>query len=117
MSTRARGLVLACLGMLVFSLAFPAIAEALHGFSAYMIGIWRAVVAAVLAGCWLLLRRVPLPSRSDLIPLFVVAAGAVVSYPLFTALALQHVTSSHAAVVTGLLPVATALFGALRAQE
>lgn len=115
--TRARGLMLACLGMLTFSFTFPATAEALHGFSAYLIGIGRAAAAAVLAGCWLLIRRVPVPPRPDLVPLLIVAAGVVIGFPLLTALALQHVTSSHAAVVTGLLPVATAVLGTLRARE
>jgi drug/metabolite transporter (DMT)-like permease len=114
---RARGLVFASMGMLAFSFTFPATTEALHGFSAPVIGIGRAVGAAALAGCCLLVRRVPLPSRADLMPLVIVAAGVVIGFPLLTALALQHVTSSHAAVVTGLLPVATAAFGVLRARE
>jgi hypothetical protein len=40
---RARGLMLASLGMLAFSFTFPATAAALHGFSRYLIGIGRAV--------------------------------------------------------------------------
>lgn len=114
---RSRGLVFASLGMLAFSFTFPATTEALHGFSAPVIGVGRAVAAAALAGCWLLVRRVPLPSRADLVPLAIVAAGVVIGFPLLTAFALEHVTSSHAAVVTGLLPVATAAFGVLRARE
>lgn len=114
---RIRGLVLSCLGVLTFSVTFPATAEALNGFSAYTIGIGRAVAAGGLAACWLAIRHVPVPQRRDLLPLAVVAAGVVVGFPLLTALALRNVTSSHAAVVTGLLPVATAAFGELRGGE
>ena len=49
--------------------------------------------------------------------LVVVAIGVVVGFPLLTALALQHVTSAHSIVFIGLLPLATALFGVLRAGE
>ena len=115
--SRRRGLILAFLGVLTFSVTFPATTEALSGFSAYTIGIGRAGAAGGLAACWLLARRVPVPPREDLFPIAVVAAGVVIGFPLLTALALRNVTSSHAAVVTGLLPVATAAFGALRGGE
>ena len=46
--------------------------------------------------------------------LAVVAAGVVFGFPLLTTLALQTSTTSHAAVVVGLLPLTTALFSALR---
>ena len=41
------------------------------------------------------------------------AAGTVIGFPLFLALALRHVDAMHAAVVTGLLPLATAAIAAL----
>jgi drug/metabolite transporter (DMT)-like permease len=43
--------------------------------------------------------------------------GIVAGYPIFTALALEHVSSGHAAVVTGLLPLVTAAFGRLRGER
>jgi drug/metabolite transporter (DMT)-like permease len=57
------------------------------------------------------------PARADLAPLAVVALGVVVGFPLLTALALRHVTSAHAVVFVGLLPLATALFAVARAGE
>jgi drug/metabolite transporter (DMT)-like permease len=44
----------------------------------------------------------------------VVALGVVIGFPLLTALALRHVSSAHAIVFVGLLPLATALFAVLR---
>ncbi len=41
------------------------------------------------------------------------AAGTVIGFPLFLALALRQVDAMHAAVVTGLLPLATAAIAAL----
>ena len=43
----------------------------------------------------------------------VCAPGTVVGFPLFLALALRQVDAMHAAVVTGLLPLATAVIAAL----
>jgi drug/metabolite transporter (DMT)-like permease len=52
----------------------------------------------------------PRPRRADLVPLAMVAAGVVIGFPLLTALALREVTSAHAMVFLGLLPLTTATF-------
>jgi drug/metabolite transporter (DMT)-like permease len=57
------------------------------------------------------------PSLADLPSLAITAAGVVVGFPLFTALALQHVTSAHSIVFVGLLPLCTAAFAVLRGGE
>jgi drug/metabolite transporter (DMT)-like permease len=49
--------------------------------------------------------------------LLVVALGAVVGFPLLLALALRHVSSAHATVFVGLLPMATVIFGVLRGDK
>ncbi|GDY67010.1 membrane protein [Streptomyces avermitilis] len=74
----------------------------------------RSLLAAVIAGGCLLALRVPLPARRHWAGLAVVAAGVVLGFPLLTTLALETATTSHAAVVVGLLPLTTALFSALR---
>ncbi len=68
----------------------------------------------MIAGAFLLARRAPLPSRAHWAGLAVVAAGVVVGFPLLTTLALQTSTTSHAAVVVGLLPLTTAVVSSLR---
>ncbi len=45
------------------------------------------------------------------------AGGVVVGFPLLTALALRTVGAAHGTVFVGLLPLSTALFGALRSGE
>ena len=50
-------------------------------------------------------------------PLAIVALGVVVGFPLLTALALQYITSAHSVVFIGLLPLSTAIFGAVRGGE
>ncbi|MFF0782077.1 DMT family transporter [Streptomyces sp. NPDC003720] len=111
---RAFGTAQAALGVLAFSLTFPATAWGLEGFGPWSLVAVRSVLAAVVAGGCLLVLRVPLPERRHLAGLAVVAAGVVFGFPLLTTLALQTSTTAHAAVVVGLLPLTTAVCSALR---
>ena len=81
------------------------------------VGVSRAVVAGVLALVTLLAMREPLPSARQLRSLLLVSAGVVVGFPWLTALAMVRVPSAHGAIVTGLLPAATAVMAVLRAGE
>ncbi|MGW7267586.1 DMT family transporter [Streptomyces sp. NPDC054842] len=108
------GTLLAALGVTAFSLTFPATAWGLEGFGPWSLVAVRSVLAALIAGGCLLALRVPLPGRRHWAGLAVVAGGVVLGFPLLTTLALETATTSHAAVVVGLLPLTTALLSALR---
>ncbi|MFK0111296.1 DMT family transporter [Streptomyces sp. NPDC091217] len=108
------GTLQAALGVVAFSLTFPATAWGLQGFGPWSLVAVRSVLAAAMAGTCLLALRVRLPERRHWAGLAVVAAGVVLGFPMLTTLALQTSTTSHAAVVVGLLPLTTALFSALR---
>ncbi|GGS68722.1 DMT family transporter [Streptomyces violaceus] len=108
------GILQAALGVIAFSLTFPATAWGLEGFGPWSLVAVRSVLAAVIAGGCLLGLRVPLPARRHWPGLAVVGAGVVLGFPLLTTLALQTSTTAHAAVVVGLLPLTTALCSALR---
>lgn len=111
------GAALGALGVLVFSVTFPATKFALRGFDPWAIAFGRAVVAAALAGLTLLFQRAPRP-RAALWPrLAVVAGGVVIGFPALSTLALQTSSSAHGAVVIALLPAATAVAAALRLRE
>ncbi|MFE3906314.1 DMT family transporter [Streptomyces sp. NPDC059153] len=108
------GAVLAGLGVVAFSLTFPSTAWGLESFGPWSLVALRTLLAAAIAGGVLLAGRVPVPDRRHRAGLVVVAAGVVVGFPLLTTLALQTSTTSHAAVVVGLLPLTTAVFSSLR---
>ncbi|MDH6629322.1 drug/metabolite transporter (DMT)-like permease [Streptomyces sp. LBL] len=110
----ASGTLLAALGVVAFSLTFPATAWGLEGFGPWSLVAVRCVLAALIAGGCLLALRVPPPDRRHWPGLAVVAAGVVAGFPLLTTLALRTSTTAHAAVVVGLLPLTTALLSALR---
>lgn len=112
-----RGLAWGALGVLAFSLSLPTTQVAVRQFGWAFATSGRAVAAAALAAVYLALRRPRLPGRALLPGLLAVAAGVVVGFPLFTALALQRTDSAHGAVIVGLLPAATAFLGVLRTGE
>ncbi|MGW0704660.1 DMT family transporter [Streptomyces sp. NPDC002643] len=111
---RTGGTFQAALGVIAFSLTFPATAWGLEGFGPWSLVTVRTVLAALIAGGCLMALRVPLPGREHWAGLAVVGGGVVVGFPLLSTLALRTSTTAHAAVVVGLLPLTTALFSALR---
>lgn len=105
------------LGILGFSMTVPATRVAVPELGVTVVGLGRALVAALLAIAFLLITRASLPGRSHWRGLATVALGVVVGFPLFTSLALAHVPAGHAAVVVGLLPAVTAMMTVVRAGE
>ncbi|POR47903.1 drug/metabolite transporter (DMT)-like permease [Paraburkholderia eburnea] len=104
-------------GVLIFSGSLPATRLAVLGLDPLFLTGARATLAGALGALLLMLFRAAQPERREVWPLVIVALGVVVGFPLLTALALQHVSSAHAIVFVGLLPLSTALFGVLRGGE
>jgi drug/metabolite transporter (DMT)-like permease len=118
LSPKASPLLLGALGVGCFSLTFPATVAAERAFGPVLVGVGRAVPAAVLAVVVLRARRQPLlPPRALLPRMIVVALTVGIGFGLLSALALRHVSSVHGAVLTGLIPAATAGIAVLRAGE
>jgi drug/metabolite transporter (DMT)-like permease len=105
------------LGVIIFSGSLPATRVAVAGFSPMFLTSARAMIAALLGAVFLFALRQTRPGRNDASSLAIVALGVVVGFPLLTGLALQHITAAHSIVFIGLLPLATAVFGALRGGE
>ncbi|OEI84093.1 EamA family transporter [Brucella sp. BO3] len=105
------------LGVLIFSGSLPATRLAVIDIDPTFLTMARASIAGLLGMVFLLLFREPFPRKSDAVSLVVVALGVVVGFPLLTGLVLQHMTSAHAIVFIGLLPLSTAIFAVLRGGE
>lgn len=116
-SRDAGGLLFGALGVLSFSLTLPATKLAVADLDGTVVGLGRALVAAALAAAVLLVRRERLPSREQLRGLAIVGAGVVVGFPLLSAWAIERVDAAHGAVLTGLLPIATAVGAVVLAGE
>jgi drug/metabolite transporter (DMT)-like permease len=107
----------ALVGILVFSLTLPMSRIAVAELHPLLVGLGRALVAAVPAGLLLWLTRSRLPRREEMSGIILAALGVVVGWPVASTLAMQSVPSAHGAVVNGLLPLATAAFAALGSGE
>jgi drug/metabolite transporter (DMT)-like permease len=117
MDTERKGLWLGLAGVVIFAMTTPMTRLAVGPVAdpqlqPAFVTAGRAAFAAVLSLAYLLVTRAPWPERRHLGPLLLSAAGTVVGFPLFLSLALREVNAMHASVVTGLLPLATAVVAA-----
>lgn len=117
MNQAQRGWWNGIVGLMIFSGSLPATRVALSDFDPIFLTVARAAIAGLLAASLLLTRREKRPDRSHLASLLIVAGGVVVGFPLFTALALKHITAAHSIVFIGLLPLSTAIFAVVRGGE
>jgi drug/metabolite transporter (DMT)-like permease len=111
------GLWYGLLGVFSFSLTLPATRVAVAYLDPTVVGLGRALVAAVLAAVLLKATRQRLPTRGELRSLMIVASGVILGFPLLSAWALRQVPAAHGAIVIGLLPLATAFAAAVRVGE
>ena len=129
------GLWLGLLGVTIFAATLPLTKLAVGTAADPQLTPWfitfgRAAVAGLLSILYLLrqyirwlkpdlsLKKVndklwKLPNAAEWGLLAFTVCGVVVGFPLFMSLALQYVPSTHGAVVTGLLPLTTAVIAAL----
>ncbi|WP_241059607.1 DMT family transporter [Achromobacter xylosoxidans] len=105
------------LGVVVFSLTLPMTRVAVAELPPLLVGLGRALLAAVPALALLWLTRSRRPDRREWPGVILAAIGIVVGWPLASSLAMQTVASSHGAVFNGLLPLSTAVFAAWRSGE
>jgi len=112
------GLLLGLVGVTVFAITLPMTRMATGTADAPLLSPWfvtfaRAVLAGSLSIIVLLVTRSPWPQAGQRKPLALAVLGNVLGFPIFLGFALRLVPSSHAAVFTALLPLATAAAAAL----
>jgi drug/metabolite transporter (DMT)-like permease len=113
----ARGMLLGLAGVATFSLSLPMTRIAVLQIDAVLVTGLRCLGAGLLAAMILAWHRAVFPARAHWRNIGLVAAGVVVGFPLFSAVAMQFVPAAHGALVNGLLPLATALAGAWLHRE
>lgn len=111
------GMWLGVLGVAMFAITLPMTRLATGSADAPQLSPWfvtlgRAALAGLLSAVFLLVTRSPVPQRPHWKPLAMAVLGNAIGYPLLLAYALRVVTASHAAVITALLPLASAAVAA-----
>ena len=117
MSDESKGMFLGLVGVVSFGLTLPATRFIIPYFEPVFIGLGRAVIASFVAAFLLIATKQPRPSKNQFYQLLVVASGVVVGFPILSAWAMQTVPASHGGVVLGVLPLATAIVGAVVSNE
>jgi drug/metabolite transporter (DMT)-like permease len=112
-----RGLYYGFAGVAIFSLSLPATRLAVAGFDPLLVGLGRSLAVAPLALFFLWRGRSTWPPGNSLPSLAVVAGGIIVGFPVFSAMAMTHLPAAHGAILLGILPLATAMAGTIRAGD
>ena len=121
-AAQRRGLLLGLVAVVIFSVTLPVTRLAVGTpdapqLSGTFVALSRAVLAAGLSIVYLLAVRAPWPERSQWLPLTVISLGVVLGFPICTSLALQQVEAVHASAILGMLPLSTAVIGAVMHKQ
>ena len=103
-------------GVVAFGATLPVTRIALQDFSPEFLTFARATLAAGLAFGSLIWFGKPMRHRDDF-QIFIAGIFLIFTFPAFMAIAMQSVPAAHGGVVLGFLPLTTAIFARLIAQE
>ncbi|RTL37796.1 MAG: DMT family transporter [Burkholderiales bacterium] len=117
-SDAARGMALGLAGVLMFALSIPMTrlaggSTAAPQLDPAFVAFGRAAVAGGLSVVYLWATGARRPRGTEWRLLVFTAAGVVFGWPLLLGWAVRHVDAVHASVVSGVLPLATAVIAAL----
>lgn len=112
MSREHQGQLLGLLGVTMLSVTLPATRLAVAELDPLLVGLARTIVPAVPAALLLLLTRQARPTRQEVGRLLIASIGIVYGFPILMTVAMKTLPSAHGAVVTGIMPLATAAVGA-----
>ncbi len=117
MNKETKGMLIGFIGILIFSLTLPVSKIAVLSFNPYFIAFGRATLAGLVALAYLTYKQEALPSKTDVGKYVVIALGVVFGFPIFTTVAMTQGSSSHGAVILGMMPLATTVIGVIRFKE
>ena len=117
MNKDTKGMLIGFIGILIFSLTLPVSKIAILSFDPYFIAFGRATLAGTVALAYLLYKKEIMPSKADFAKFVVIALGVVFGFPIFTTVAMTEGSSSHGAVILGMMPLATTVIGVIRFKE
>ena len=117
MNKETKGMLIGFVGILIFSLTLPVTKIAILSFNPYFIAFGRASLAGVVALAYLAIKHEPMLVKADFGKFVVIALGVVFGFPILTTVAMTQGSSSHGAVILGMMPLATTVIGVIRFGE
>jgi drug/metabolite transporter (DMT)-like permease len=113
LSREHQGLLFGMLGVVMLSVTLPATRLAVADFDPLLVGMARTIVPAIPAAILLLVTRQARPTKKEVVSLLIASIGIVYGFPILMTVAMKTLPSAHGAVVTGIMPLATAAVGAV----
>ena len=117
MNKETKGMLIGFVGILIFSLTLPVTKIAILSFNPYFIAFGRATLAGAVALAYLAFKHEPMLAKEDFGKFVVIALGVVFGFPILTTVAMTQGSSSHGAVILGMMPLATTVIGVIRFGE
>ncbi|MFZ4379406.1 MAG: DMT family transporter [Polynucleobacter sp.] len=117
MNKETKGMLIGFVGILIFSLTLPVTKIAILSFNPYFIAFGRASLAGAVALAYLAIKHEPMLVKADFSKFVVIALGVVFGFPILTTVAMTQGSSSHGAVILGMMPLATTVIGVIRFGE
>lgn len=111
------GLLLGVVAVTIFGLTFPFTRMAVLEMDPLFVALGRAVLAAALAALVLIATRTPAPPRELWGGLMRYSLGVILGFPVLATLAVKVAPAAHAGVISGILPLATAMASVVVAGE
>lgn len=107
------GLIFGLLAIAGFSATLPATRLAVSHIDPTLVGLGRSLAVAIPSLLLLLWLKTPFPSRPQWWSISIVTLGVVIGFPWLTSIAMQNISGAQGGIVTSILPLFTAIAGAL----
>jgi drug/metabolite transporter (DMT)-like permease len=116
-SRETLGLLLGFVGVVIFGATLPMTRVAVPYLDPVFLTAGRAAVAGLIAVAVLVALRRPFPPMAAVPRIALASLLLVGGFPVFSGFAMLTVPASHGAVVIGIMPLATAVLGAILLRE
>ncbi len=111
------GLLLGFIAIVGFSVTLPATRIAVNSIDPVLVGPGRSLLALIPALIILYVLKIPLPTRKQALELSLVSLGVVICFPWLTSIAMQNISGAQGGIVVSVLPLFTAISGALLLKQ
>ncbi len=116
-SKENKGMILGFIAIACFSITLPATRLAVLYIDPVLVGLGRSLLVAIPAFMVILWLKIPAPNRRQWRSIIIVMLGIVIGFPLLTSLSMQKVSGAQGGIVVSMLPLFTAIIGALMLKQ
>ena len=104
---------LGLISVAAFAATLPLAKNLVDDLSGLQIGIYRSLIAALVALPIVILAKLNLPTKRQIKKLFITSVGIIYGFPILTAVGMQYVPISHGGVVLAAMPICTSIFSVI----